>query len=193
MGRTVHYPDTPCSGGITLLLAPIPVAGAFLITLNPIQDNRGFFSRSYCKQEFLDNGIEMDIVQCNISHNKTKGTVRGMHYQECPHEEQKIVSCIQGSIYDVVLDLRKESPTYLKWHAETLSAESMNALFIPKGCAHGFQTLTDNCRVYYQMGNYYHPQSARGVRWNDPVFGISWPDPADTISDKDTSYQDFSP
>lgn len=193
MGWTVHYPDTPCSGGITLLLAPITVAEAFLITIDPIPDNRGFFARTYCKQELSDSGIDMDIVQCNISYNKTKGTVRGMHYQECPHEEQKIVSCIQGSIYDVVVDLRKESPTYLKWHAEMLSAESMNALYIPKGCAHGFQTLTDHSMVYYQMGSYYYPQSARGVRWNDPVFKISWPAPAETISDKDKTYLDFSP
>jgi dTDP-4-dehydrorhamnose 3,5-epimerase len=167
------------------------IKGAFLIEPELIPDKRGFFARSFCKDEFKKHGLETDIVQCNISYNKKKGTLRGMHYQVPPSEEEKIVSCIKGSIFDVIVDLRKNSPSYLQWHSEKLLADSFRMLYLPKGCAHGFQTLEDNCIVYYQMGESYHPACARGLRWNDPSIGIVWPVTAKIISEKDKNYGNF--
>jgi dTDP-4-dehydrorhamnose 3,5-epimerase len=174
-----------------MIFTETQIKGVYLIEPELIPDDRGFFARSFCKDEFQQLGLETDIVQCNISYNKKKGTLRGMHYQIPPFEEAKIVSCTKGSIYDVVVDLRKDSPTYLHWHAEELSSDSFRMLYIPKGCAHGFQTLEDNCIVYYQMGEYYYPECARGVRWNDPALGIVWPVPAGIISVKDKRYEDL--
>jgi len=165
--------------------------GVYVIEPELITDERGFFARSFCKDEFRNHGLGTDIVQCNISYNQKRGTLRGMHYQAPPFEEAKVVSCTKGSIYDVVVDLRTDSPTYRQWHAEELSAESCRMLYITKGCAHGFQTLEDDCVVYYQMGECYHPECARGLRWNDPAIGIVWPIPVLNISEKDQRYLDF--
>jgi dTDP-4-dehydrorhamnose 3,5-epimerase len=174
-----------------MIFTETQIKDVYLIEPEFHPDERGFFARSFCKDEFRNHGLETDIVQCNISYNRKKGTLRGMHYQAPPFEEAKIVSCIKGSIYDVVVDLRKDSPTYRQWHAEELSADSCQMLYVPKGCAHGFQTLEDDCVVYYQMGEYYHPECARGLRWNDPVIGIFWPVPMGIISEKDQRYADF--
>jgi dTDP-4-dehydrorhamnose 3,5-epimerase len=175
-----------------MIFSGTKIKGVYSIEPELITDERGFFARSFCKEEFHNQGLKTDIVQCNISYNKKKGTIRGMHYQVPPFEETKIVSCTKGSIYDVVVDLRKDSLTYGQWHAEELSADSYRMLYIPNGCAHGFQTLEDNCLVYYQMEEYYHAECAKGIRWNDPSIGIVWPLPAMIISEKDKNYGDFN-
>jgi dTDP-4-dehydrorhamnose 3,5-epimerase len=174
-----------------MIFTETKIKGVYIIEPELLTDERGFFARSFCKEEFQKYGLEMDIVQCNISYNAKKGTLRGIHYQIPPFEEAKIVSCTKGSIYDVVVDLRRDSSTYCLWHPEKLSADSYRMLYIPKGCAHGFQTLEDNCIVYYQMGAYYHSECAVGIRWNDPAIDIVWPIPAGVISEKDKNYGDF--
>lgn len=162
---------------------------AYLIELDPIEDERGFFARSFCREEFAAQGIEMQVVQCNISYNKVKGTLRGMHYQKEPFQEAKLISCISGSVYDVLIDLRPESPSYLKWEAVALSAGNHQMLYIPKGFAHGFMTLENRTEVFYQMSEFYHPECAAGIRWNDPQINIQWPyqEPV-IISKKDQEY-----
>jgi len=165
--------------------------GAYIIELEPIEDNRGFFSRSFCKKEFALHGISMDIAQCNISYNKKRGTLRGMHYQIAPYEEAKIVSCNKGSIYDVIIDLRSDSSTYCEWIAIDLSEVHHRMLYVPKGFAHGFLTLEDHTEVFYHMSEFYVPGFGRGVRWNDPVFGIEWPGEVTVISNQDIAYPDF--
>jgi len=171
------------------------IKGAYLLEIQPIRDERGYFSRSFCPDEFKSRGLDFDIVQCNVSYNQKKGTLRGMHYQCAPHEEAKIVSCLQGALYDVILDLRPASETFRQWAAVELSAaweKSHKMVYIPKGCAHGFQTLTDDTVIYYQMADSYHPESARGVRWNDRAFDIIWPLPVRVMSKKDAGYQDYT-
>jgi dTDP-4-dehydrorhamnose 3,5-epimerase len=175
-----------------MIFTETKIRGVYVIEPELLTDERGFFARSFCKDEFRKYGLETDIVQCNISYNKIKGTLRGMHYQVPPFEEAKIVSCTKGSIYDVVLDLRKDSKTYCQWIATELSETNFKMVYIPKGCAHGFQTMEDNTMVYYQMTEFYHPECAWGVRWDDPAFIITWPMPDDaTISDKDIQYKIF--
>ena len=174
-----------------MIFTETKIKGVYLIEPEILTDERGFFARSFCKDEFQKHGLEIDIVQCNISYNQKKGTLRGMHYQIPPFEEAKIVSCTKGSIYDVVVDLRRDSPTFRKWYAKELSADSYRMLFIPKGCAHGFQTLENNCVVYYYMSEYYYPECARGVRWNDPAIGIVLMVSAGIISEKDQRYEDL--
>jgi dTDP-4-dehydrorhamnose 3,5-epimerase len=165
--------------------------GAFLIDINKLEDERGFFARTWCQREFEEHGLNPRLVQCNLSYNKLKGTLRGMHYQAAPDQEAKLVSCIQGAIYDVIIDLRPESPTYRDHIGVVLSAEAHNLLYVPEGFAHGFLTLADEATVFYQMSEFYAPDSARGVRWNDPAFGIQWPEPVQVISERDANYQDF--
>ncbi|NMF60995.1 dTDP-4-dehydrorhamnose 3,5-epimerase [Pseudanabaena yagii] len=162
--------------------------GAYIIRLEPIIDHRGFFARSWCEQEFRDHGLNSNLVQCNISFNIKKGTLRGMHYQVKPHEEAKLVRCTQGAIYDVIIDLRADSPTFKKWFAVELSATNRQMLYIPEGFAHGFQTLEDNTEVFYQMSEFYHPTGARGIRWDDPVFQVEWQLENKIISERDLSY-----
>ena len=169
-----------------------PLKGAFLIEPDRIEDERGYFARSYCQSEFSKQGINLDIKQSNISFNKDKGTLRGMHYQEKPHEEAKLVRCSRGSIYDVILDLRVDSPTFKQWFSSELSEENNAMFYIPEGFAHGFQTLQDDSEVFYEMFESYYPEFARGIRWNDPAFGITWPDDQRVISDRDLSYPEFS-
>lgn len=169
------------------------LAGVAEIEMQLNRDERGFFARSWCQQEFQNHGLNGNLVQCSISHNTRKGTLRGMHYQATPFAETKVVRCTAGAIYDVTLDLRGQSPTFLQWVAVKLSAENRHALYIPEGCAHGFLTLTDEAEVLYQMSESYHPESARGVRWDDPAFQIVWPDNVEVISERDRNYPDFKP
>jgi dTDP-4-dehydrorhamnose 3,5-epimerase len=175
-----------------MIFTETKLKGAYIIELEPIIDQRGFFARSFCQKEFEQHGIRMNIAQCNISYNKEKGTLRGMHYQAAPHEEAKIVSCIRGLIYDVIIDLRKDSSTYREWIAVELSEAHYKMLYVPKGFAHGFLTLEDNTEVFYHMSEFYAPGFGQGVRWNDPTFGITWPGEANIISDQDRSYPDFA-
>lgn len=165
--------------------------GAFLIELEPIADERGFFARSWCQREFEERGLDPALVQCNISFNVRRGTLRGMHYQSAPHAEAKLVRCTRGRIHDVIVDLRAESATYCAWTAYELSAENRKMLFVPAGFAHGFQTLEDDCEVFYQMSAFYHAPSARGVRWDDPAFNIDWPLRDPVVSARDAGYPDF--
>jgi len=173
-----------------MLFRETKIAGVFEIHLDPHHDDRGFFARSWCEQEFAANGLNPKVVQCNISFNTHKGTLRGMHFQDVPHAETKLVRCTQGAIYDVVLDLRAQSPTFRKWISVTLTAENHAMIYIPEGCAHGFLTLDDKTEVFYQMSEFYSAESARGVRWNDPAFQIHWPCAPTIISERDRSYQD---
>jgi dTDP-4-dehydrorhamnose 3,5-epimerase len=168
------------------------ISGVFEIRPELARDERGFFGRSWCQKEFASHGLDSRLVQCNISGNFRKGTLRGMHYQSAPFAETKLVRCTRGSIFDVALDLRPGSPTYKQWVAFVLSAENHHMLCIPEGCAHGFLTLEDHCEVFYQMSEFYDPESARGVRWNDSAFGIEWPERAEVISARDASYPDFA-
>jgi dTDP-4-dehydrorhamnose 3,5-epimerase len=167
--------------------------GAYLIEPHFLEDERGFFARTFCKREFKSQGLNPNLVQCSTSFNKKKGTIRGMHYQVPPHAEAKLVRCTMGAIYDVILDLRPESSTFKKWLAVELTAENRNMVYISEGIAHGFLTLFDNTEVFYQMSEFYHPECARGVRWNDPAFGIEWPVPINAISTKDMSYPNWEP
>lgn len=170
-----------------------PLKGAFVLELERLKDERGFFARSFCRREFAAHGLNPQVVQCNVSYNRKKHTLRGMHYQVGPHQEAKVVTCIQGAIYDVIIDLRPGSPTFCQWFAARLTAANRKMLYIPEGFAHGFQTLKDHSTVYYQMSEFYQPESARGVRWNDPVFGIHWPHPAPLLSPRDQNFPDFKP
>lgn len=158
-----------------MLFEETTLSGAFIITLQLIQDERGFFMRSFCKKELEKFGLQSTFVQCNISYNHKKGTRRGLHYQAFPHEEIKIVSCRRGAIYDVIVDIRKTSATYGKWFGIELSAQNNRALYVPVGFAHGFQTLCDDVEVSYFMGNYYYPEAARGIRCDDPQLAVIWP------------------
>ena len=156
-----------------------------------IEDERGFFACSWTPIEFENHGLNPRLVQCNISYNKRSGTVRGMHFQSPPYQEAKLVRCTKGAIFDVALDLRSASSTRYQWVAEELSAENHRMLYIPEGCAHGYQTLTDGAELFYQMSEYYHPESAGGVRWSDPLFGIEWPLATTVISERDATYPLF--
>lgn len=168
-----------------------PLKGAFVIDIDPISDERGYFARTFCKKEFELYRLKNDFKQCNISFNLRRGTIRGMHFQIPPYEETKLVSCINGAIYDVIIDLRQDSDTYLQWYSVELNAENQRMLYVPEGFAHGFQTLEDNTKVFYQMGEYFEQQSSSGVRWDDPVFGIEWPLPCEVISNKDQQFPGY--
>ena len=172
---------------------PLEVSGAFLIEPEPIPDERGFFARLWCRKDFEDRGLVGRIVQCSQSFNARKGTLRGLHYQLAPHAETKVVRCLKGAIYDVVLDLRPASPTFGKFAAITLTSENRSMAYVPKGCAHGFQTLEDGTEVLYLISEFYRPDHARGVRWDDPAFGIPWPPGTKILNERDRSYPDFSP
>ena len=164
---------------------------AYIIEPERLEDYRGFFARTFCTREFNTYGINSKFVQCNISFNISKGTLRGMHYQSKPHEEAKLVRCTMGAIYDVVIDLRPESNTFREWVSIELTSENRKMVYIPEGFAHGFLTLEDNTEVFYQMSEFYAPESSRGVRWNDPAFNILWPADVNVISEKDKTYPDF--
>jgi len=165
--------------------------GVFEIHLEPHGDERGFFARSWCQREFELRGLNPATVQCNISFNEKQGTLRGLHYQAAPHAEAKLVRCTEGSIYDVVVDLRPTSPTFKKWVGVTLTAANRHMIYVPEGFGHGFLTLDDRTEVFYQMSEFYYPELARGVRWNDPALQISWPAAPQVISEHDQTYPDF--
>ena len=174
-----------------LLETPIP--GAWVIEPELLGDERGWFARTFDADEFRARGMNPQVVQCNASFNARRGTLRGMHYQAEPHGESKLVRCVRGAIFDVAVDLRADSPTYRGWHGVELSEENRAAFYIPAGLAHGFQTMTDNTEVLYQMGYPYVPEAARGVRWDDPAFAIVWPalQGEPVISEQDSSYPDL--
>jgi dTDP-4-dehydrorhamnose 3,5-epimerase len=165
--------------------------GTFEIQIEPKADERGFFARSWCQHEFEAHKLNPRLVQCNISFNVRKGTLRGMHYQVPPYAEAKVVRCTRGSVYDALIDLRPESPTFKQWVAVVLTAEKRNMVYVPEGFAHGFLTLEDNTEVFYQMSEFYNAESARGLRWDDPAFQISWPGKVEVISERDRGYADF--
>lgn len=174
-----------------MLFEETKLMGAYVIRVEPIDDERGFFARFFCKEEFERMNLESTLVQSSISYNKKRYTVRGLHYQEIPHEEIKLVACRKGEIYDVIVDLRKGSPTYMQWLGIKLSSTNRKMLYIPKGFAHGFQTLEDETEVIYHMTVPYHPESAKGIRWNDPTLNINWPYSREiVISEKDKSFPD---
>lgn len=164
------------------------LVGAFVVELARIEDERGFFARSFCQNEFRARGLSPLVAQCNVSWNRHKGTVRGLHYQGKPHEEAKLVRCTRGAIWDVVVDLREDSPTRLLWYAVRLDADNRLGLYVPEGFAHGFQTLEDDSEVLYQMSESYRPELARGLRWNDPKLGIAWPLPSPVVSGRDRAF-----
>ena len=167
------------------------LSGLFVIELELIKDKRGFFSQSFCETEFSNKNINSKIKQCNISQNNEKGTIRGIHFQKSPYEQAKIVSCTQGKVYDVIVDLRANSATYCQWYAIELSANNYKMVYIPEGFAHGFQTLEDYSIVFYQMFQHYHPESGSGVRWNDKAFNIKWPLRPKNMTIRDRNYSDF--
>ena len=174
-----------------MIFQPSPLAGAYIIDLQPIEDHRGFFARAWCQQEFQQHGLESRLVQCNLSYNQTSGTVRGMHYQIAPHKETKVVRCVRGRIFDVIIDLRRDSPTYLHWFGIELSAENRRMLYVPEGFAHGYQTLEPDAEVFYQVSEFYHPGSEQGIRWDDPAIAVDWPLEPTVISEKDKNYPDY--
>jgi dTDP-4-dehydrorhamnose 3,5-epimerase len=160
--------------------------GAYVISLERIADQRGFFARTWDAREFEEHGLEPALVQCNVSFNLKRGTVRGMHFQRPPHEEVKLVRCHRGSIFDVLVDIRPDSPTRYRWEGVELTAENREMLYVPKGFAHGYQTLEDDTEVFYQVSEFYHPESEGALLWNDPAIGIRWPVAEVTLSDKDS-------
>jgi dTDP-4-dehydrorhamnose 3,5-epimerase len=176
-----------------LKFATTGLAGALVVEPELLADERGFFARTWCAREFANHGLKDGLVQCSISFNRRKGTVRGLHYQTPPREEAKLVRCALGAIYDVIVDLRANSPTYLKHFAVELTQDNLKMLYVPEGCAHGFQTLADGTEVVYQMTEFHSPECSAGHRWNDPAFGIEWPLEVSVISKRDGSYADFSP
>lgn len=167
--------------------------GAYLIDPEPIGDERGFFARMMCREEFAEHGLEMDVVQANISYSAHRGTLRGLHYQEPPHAEVKMIRCTRGAVFDVVVDVRPDSPTYLEWEAAELTAENRRMMYVPKGFAHGFLTLADDTEVLYPVTAAYAPDSERGLRYDDPALGIDWPIEVEVISEKDQSWADAAP
>jgi dTDP-4-dehydrorhamnose 3,5-epimerase len=171
---------------------PTKLAGVFEIEIEARADERGFFARTWCREEFQAHGLNPALAQCSISFNHLQGTLRGMHFQAAPYQEAKLVRCTRGSLFDVALDLRPASPTFLQWTGVTLTADARNMLYIPEGCAHGFLTLENDTEALYQIAEFYHPEASRGVRWDDHAFQIAWPRPVTVISERDRTYSDFS-
>lgn len=173
-----------------MIFRPLPLGGAYVVELEPFADERGFFARTFCRDAFRERGLATDYPQSSVSFNARRGTLRGMHFQAAPHAEAKLVRCTRGQLYDVIVDLRRESPTYCRWEGVELDAARRNALYVPEGFAHGFISLEDETEVFYQISHAYHPESARGVRWDDPAFGIRWPAAPSVISERDRGYPD---
>jgi len=168
------------------------IENVHIVELDLLDDDRGFFARSWCKNEFGKHRLNIDIVQCNISFNKKKGTLRGLHVQTKPFAEAKLIRCTMGAIFDVLVDLREASDSYKKWMSVVLDSNNRKMIYVPEGVAHGFQTLEDNTEVFYQMSEFYYPEYARGFRWDDPVFNIKWPLKPTLISEKDRNYEHIS-
>jgi dTDP-4-dehydrorhamnose 3,5-epimerase len=176
-----------------VIFAETDLRGAYVIDVEPRVDERGFFARAWCRDEFEEYGLETEIAQCNLAYNHYAGTLRGMHFQSHPHAEVKLVRCTRGAVYDVIIDLRPDSPTFMRWIGVELSAENRRMLYVPEGFAHGYQTLVDGSETFYQVSRAYVPDAGGGVRWDDPAFGIDWP-PVDRriISPKDQAWPDFA-
>lgn len=174
-----------------MIFSPIPLKGAFVLELEERGDERGFFARSFCQKEFQEHGLNPRIAQCSISWTGKRGTLRGMHYQVAPFEEVKIVRCTRGRVYDVIIDLRPTSETFKRYFAVELSGVNHKQIYVPEGFAHGMQVLEDDSEVFYQVSEFYSPECSRGVRWNDPAFGIEWPISNPIMIDRDRNYQDF--
>jgi dTDP-4-dehydrorhamnose 3,5-epimerase len=164
------------------------LGGPCLIDIEPREDERGFFARTWCRRELAAQGLDIEIAQESLSYNRHRGTVRGLHFQRSPHEETKIVRCVRGAVFDVIVDLRARSPTYLRWQGFELSAENRRAIYIPKGFAHGFQSLTDDVEVMYRISAFYAPEAAAGYRYDDAALGIAWPLPVTVISTRDLQW-----
>jgi dTDP-4-dehydrorhamnose 3,5-epimerase len=177
-----------------MIIAETKLRGAFFIDIERRADERGFFARTWCKEEFEARGLSTNLVQANMAFSKRVGTLRGLHYQVKPHEEVKLIRCTRGAVYDVIADLRPESPTYLQWLSVELTADNRTMLYVPEGFVHGYQTLTDNVEVLYQVSHSYSPEAERGVRWDDPRIGIEWPEiNVRIISEKDKSWPNYLP
>jgi dTDP-4-dehydrorhamnose 3,5-epimerase len=175
-----------------MIFTETKLKGVYVIKTEPVEDDRGFFARIFCQELFQKQGLNSQAVQCNLSYNKKAGTIRGMHYQIAPHQETKLVRCTQGVVYDVCVDLRPESPTFLQWFGIKLTARSRRAVYVPHGCAHGYLSLTDHAMVYYQVSESYDPAFERTLRWNDPAVGIEWPAMDEyIISEKDRNVTNF--
>ncbi|MFL5482815.1 MAG: dTDP-4-dehydrorhamnose 3,5-epimerase [Gemmatimonadaceae bacterium] len=175
-----------------MIFRATPLSGAFVVHTERHEDDRGFFARTWCRREFERMGLNTELSQCNVSYNRRRGTLRGMHWQAHPFAEAKLIRCTRGTIWDVIIDLRDDSPTYTEYFGVPLSAENARALYVPEGMAHGFVTLEDDCEVFYQMSQFYEPASARGVRWNDPAFSIKWPMSDPILHPRDAAYPDFA-
>ena len=190
MGRSIRGADSG-SHDLSVIFKPTALPGAFIVDIERREDERGFFARTWCRREFARMGLNTELSQCNISYNRHRGTLRGMHWQAEPHAEAKLVRCSRGTIWDVVIDLRPASATYMSHFGVELDAASGRALYVPEGLAHGFVTLEDDCEVSYQMSEFYEPSATRGLRWNDRSFGISWPIENPILHPRDASYPDF--
>jgi dTDP-4-dehydrorhamnose 3,5-epimerase len=176
-----------------MIFTETKLAGAYIVDIDPLSDARGFFARAWCAQELEEHGLVARIAQCNTSYNKRKGTLRGMHLQRAPHEEVKFVKCIRGALYDVIIDLRPGSATYMEWVGVELTAENRRALYVPEGFAHGFQSLQDDVETLYMVSEFYAPQAETGFRWDDPAFAVVWPlGPPTVVSEKDASWPSFT-
>ncbi|EFO82132.1 dTDP-4-dehydrorhamnose 3,5-epimerase [Oscillochloris trichoides DG-6] len=175
-----------------MYFTPTELSGAYIIDLQRFEDNRGFFACTWEANEFAAQGLSTNVVQANLSYNRTKGTLRGMHFQHAPYAEVKLIRCVRGAIVDVIIDLRPDSESYKRWISVELSADNRRALYIPEGFAHGFQTLVDDVEVMYQVSQFYTPSAADGVRYDDPAFGITWPLPVSEISPKDAAWAAFA-
>jgi len=172
-----------------MIFTPTKIAGVWIVEPERHADERGWFARTWCAEEFRHHGLNVHLSQSSASFNRRRGTLRGMHWQAAPHEEAKLVRCVRGVMFDVALDVRPDSATFKQWVSAELTPENGRALYIPEGCAHGFQTLADDTEVFYQIAGEYHPASGRGARWDDPAFGIAWPNVAGLIcSERDASY-----
>jgi dTDP-4-dehydrorhamnose 3,5-epimerase len=175
-----------------MIFVPTHLQGAFIVDLEQLEDQRGFFARIWCEETFVEHGLPGHLSQCSIAFNLKQGTLRGMHYQEAPYAEAKLVRCTMGALYDVIVDLRPQSPTFRQHLGVELTAANRRQLFVPEGFAHGYQTLADNTEVFYQMNVPYASSAGRGVRWNDPAFGIEWPEEERTINERDRQWPDFT-
>lgn len=175
-----------------MIFTPTNLKGAAVVDLEKREDERGFFARSWCRREFEAHGLNPRLAQCSVSFNLRRGTLRGMHYQARPHEEAKLVRCTRGSLYDVIVDLRPDSPTYKRHFGLALTAENRTMLYVPEGFAHGFLTLEDATEAFYQITEFYAPDDQRGFRWDDPAMAIGWPEKPKFISERDRTYPDFA-
>lgn len=176
-----------------MIFTETSLRGAFIIDIDKHEDERGFFARSWCQRDFEAHGLTPRLAQCNISFNSVNGTLRGMHYQAKPYEEAKLIRCTMGAIHDVIVDIRPDSPSFRQHVGVLLTPQNRRMLYVPEGFAHGFLSLEDNTELFYQMSEFYAPDSARGFRWNDPAFAIKWPSEIQVVSDRDGSYADFKP